>query len=94
MSHCTLSFAVFLRRIASVNAILCEIRLNGLTASSHATFGDCQVGSAGVVFFELLLQMVFGPLSLGEHQQSRRFPIQSVNDKEHLRGEMIFDVLK
>ncbi len=57
MGDRSLSFAAIPGGIASVHAILGKVGLDGLLIANQLTFRNRQVGPAGAVFFELLLQI-------------------------------------
>ena len=57
MGDCPLSFAAIPRGIASVHAILGKVGLDGLLIANQVSFRNRQVGPAGGVFFELLLEL-------------------------------------
>ena len=85
MSHRPLSFAAILGGIASVNAILSQVRLDGVLIASQPAFRNRHIDSAGAVIFELLLELMLGGFRLGEDQQPGSLPVEAVNDEKHFR---------
>ena len=57
MRDCPLSFAAIPRGVASVHAILGKVGFDGLLISNQVPFRNRQVGPAGTVLFELLLEL-------------------------------------
>ena len=94
MSHSPLSHITIFGGIAAVNTILGKVRLDGKTVACDSTFGDRDIGSARAVILELLLQLTFCGVRLGEDQQTRGFPVKAVNDKKPLWRPLALHVIK
>src|SRR5205823_2415250 len=76
--------------ISPVSCILGQIRFNPAQALGHASLYHGHILSSRTVILELILQAALGRLGFGEYQQSRRLPVQAVNDEDFLCRPFLF----